>query len=187
MTSVFRKVVDDDGNETFVEVDPNEIELPEAHPIRQELERVKQESIKRRQRIKELRAQLEAEERGGDSAQAAPKPREASDAQAQPGVDLDRLRDEVKQRVLEEIRAAQVAEAQRKQEIDTILKETGLSERFRTVIERIPDLTTAKATALDLAREVSAFDKTPSDGAGAKPTINSVTAMADKLLGLPDD
>lgn len=187
MTTVFRKVVDDEGNETFVEVDLNEIELPETHPIVNQLARVKEESIKRRQRIKELRAQLEAEERDdADSKAEAPEQPEQQDEKPAPvPLDPKEIARLVREELLAEERAKREAQKAREKAINKIIQETGLNERFRPVIERIEDLDAAEAAARELVSNLNAFDIPPSSGAGGR-TVNDLLTKADKLLELDE-
>lgn len=186
MTTIFRKEVDADGNETYVEVRLTEVELPDDHPLVAELNSTKQESIKRRKELQKLKKQIEQAEASEDGATPEPEPTEARETT--PAINVDeivvRTAELTRKQLLEEQRQAQEAEQSRKAAIDGILKETGLNETYRPVIEAIPDLNDAKAKAAFLAEKVNRFDNVGGGNGGRD--ASAMLKRTQQLLGLPD-
>lgn len=184
MTTIFRKQVDEDGNETYVEVDPREVELPEDHPLYEKYKRATAESIERRKALKQLKEQnrelLASLEPDDDNEDTPDEPKQT------PTVDPK----EIARLALEEFRAEQAREAEQKttrqKTIDQIMKDTGLSETFRPVLERIPDQAGMMETASHLAKELNAFENAPSNGNGEQG-LDDLFSKADTLLEMDDD
>lgn len=191
--SLFRKSVDAAGVETLIEVDLHEVELPEDHPTILKMKAARLESKKRRDKISTLKNQIAKLSAGDADEGDDQEPEEEVEDEplkqpahvaTQPSVINEEA---VVTKALSRLKADQAAEAKtaadRKAGIDSILKETGLSETFRPVIEAIPDLGVGKAHAAFLAKEVLHFDQTPSGGNGEVDPA-AIMAGVSKKLGL---
>lgn len=175
MEPIFKKVVDEDGNETYVEIKPTDIELPDEHPLNAKLKQVTEESIARRKRIKELREQLEHE---AEETPPTPETPKAETPKAEtPAIDPKEIARLALAEFKAEQEAAQKAKSERDTAIDSIMKETGLRAALRPVIARIPNLEDAKAAAQDLAKASTTFGQPPSAGNGDF----NMNAMLDKV------
>lgn len=181
--SMFRQVIAEDGTTTYVEIPPEQVEVPEDHPLSVKLRTVTEESIARRHRIKELQtqvAQLATTEE--QPAETPAKPAQEPPTQPKP-VDEEALILRVVETLAAKEASVQSAANERKAAIDKILSDAGLSETYRPVIAAIPDVEVARAQALHLAQQVNRFDTAPSGGNGQRDP-GAMFARVDKELGI---
>lgn len=176
----YEKVVGDDGAETYVEVEPDKLEVPDTHPVNGKLKAAREESRKRRLRIQELTQELEAlEEDDPDD-----NPAENVDPQREVPVTLDpaEFARQVRAQLQQEEAAERTKAAERKAAIDLILKDTGLSEDFRPTIEAIPDVAQGRAEAVRLAKLYTPFEDAAGGGNGERE-MSSVYKGAEERMG----
>lgn len=173
---VYKKVVAEDGSESYELVDPAQVELPEDHPVNVKLRRVTDEAIERRKKIKALETQLSTLKEDGDE---EPAPKTAT----QPPTALNP--EEIAKMVREQLRAEMTAEAQASQtrlaSIDAIMSETGLPQSLRPVIEAIPDPTVARAQAVLLAQSGLQFEDAPAEGNGQRDVDALLKGVSKRL------
>lgn len=186
MSEVYRKVVSDDGTESFELVNPAELELPEDHPLQVKYKKVTEETIARRNQIKALKTQLEQleaekphEQENAISAPAEPENKAEPAPVLNPDEIVERAVSLLEQKQLEAQRQA----AERKTAIDNIMRETGLSATLRPVIDAISDLAQAKAQAAYLAQQSVVFTEAASSGNGGRD-VSSLLSSAEAKLGL---
>lgn len=175
---VYRKVVADDGTETYELVDPAQIEVPENHPLNAKLQQVTQESIARRKELKALKQRVDELSSDGDETpapQPAQPPTTAFDPEAIVTMTVERIA--AQQKALNE--AAQ----SRKVTVDSIMNEAGLSETFRPVIEAIPDAEAARQQAKLLAQAGLSFGNGAPGGNGQRDT-DALLKKVEKRLNL---
>lgn len=188
--SYFREVIDDDGNKSYVQVEDvlTEIEAEDPDRIRatSTYQATKDESVKRRQKIKEL----EELARGADSepgeSDGADTPADMQETVVQPvAIDKDQLFTEFTKRLAEEQAAAQKAAAEREAQLKGLLTEHKLPEALLDVLDSHPE--PAKAAKV-LAESSYRFDDQQGGGAAdTQTTFENIIGGANRLLGLDDE
>lgn len=164
---IFKRVVGDDGKETFVEV-KEATELPEelvkATPM---YKQVLDESIKRRQIIQSLKKPVVVTNED-DTEVVADAPKEEKPIVATPAaVDEDALFQKFETRLTAKQQAEKEAREKRETEITTALSANGLPEKMRAALETS---TNPNETAKIIAQAGYRFDDVE---AGEVPTIKS--------------
>ena len=163
MSEVFRKVVDDEGNESYEPVAVTEIEIPEEvvreHPA---YKNVLTESVERRQKLSEankrLQSLIESNENDDDNeseGESAPPPEV-------PAIDVEALVNQAVERTTAELEKRQREAAERQGSLNTILRENHLDddEEVRTLLLQL-DPEKAASVAKVLAKRALRFDDTP--------------------------
>lgn len=179
--AIYQKVVDAEGKESYVEVDPKTLELPEDHPVNAKLAAVTKESIERRERLRELKSRLAELENEGGTPEAQKPAQKPEPAAAAP--DLDTLTEQLLQRIDERSKTAQQQQQAREAAVNAILQETGLSDDYRSVLAAIPDPNVAREQAKVLAAKALKFGEAPAGGNG-RPDADVLVKNVSKRLGL---
>lgn len=171
--SFFKQVTDAEGNTTFVEVTEDELtETVKAHPAHKQ---VVDESIKRRQQIKDLKAALEAKDEPEQ-----PKVEPPTVQQPEPQ-DEDALLDKLYAKLLEKQQADAAAALQRRNALTEVARKHGLGAGVLPVLEQS---TNPEATAALLANSSYHFDDTEGGEASTADIIQGAVTGALKKLNL---
>lgn len=182
--SYFRKIKNEAGEDTFVEVDLTTEELPEAVVKAQKpFKDVLTESIERRQEIAALKAAKKpATSEGSEETEAVKKPATVEVPAPVVPVDPDKLFADFEQRMAAKEQARIEALKTQETELSAIVKEFGLK---KDAVEILADSKNPRAVAEKLAKSAYRFDE-QSSGDPDKKQIDSAVGAALKKLGLED-
>lgn len=177
----YTKVVDEEtGEETYVEVADADLTLP-ADVMRQrvfdhdEFKKVREESIRRKRQLQELRRSAGADEEGDDaSPEEAPLEKKPTQAVGEP-LDVDKLYAEFRQRLSQDEQAAVAAATQRRDTLNALLQQHKLGVDALPILENSAD---PAATALALSKSKYRFDEAP----GGNPAAPDSEVLLGNLM-----
>lgn len=188
----FRKVVDDEGNESYVEVDFNEADLSEipddAFYGDTRYREVSDRDVKRRQRIKELESQLSEtppvpEEQDSDSTEQTDDP-QTVDSLSREEFEQEwaRREESLLQRALETVQNHEKTKRDEDVRLQNILKENNLPNDVLLVLQTSED---PESIAKVLARSALNLGTT-TNGGEKSDNVQEALARIDARLGLED-
>jgi len=161
--SVFRKLVDDEGNETYEEVEVAELEIPEEvireHPA---YKQTLSESIERRKKLKEANDLLKSlQEQEETDEEENPEPEQAPE-RGQP-IDVAEIARKAAEAAIQAIDQREADRLAQRSALDVIIDENHLSDdpEARSVLGELP-IEQAKKVAKVMAQRALRFDDTPS-------------------------
>lgn len=181
----FEKVVGEDGTETFVEVEPLKLEVPDEHPLSLKLKDAREDAAKKRLKARDLKRELDALQ----AEESADNPAETVDPKLEVPVTLDpaEFARQVNAQLQLQQQEASSAAAARKAIIDSIMKDTGLPAELRGTIEAISDPVVAREQALTLSKFAAPFEEAAGGGNGSATDMSSVYSKANEaLFGKPE-
>lgn len=183
--SIFRKVTNEDGEETYEEVDLAQVELPDEvvhnHPA---YRKVAESDVKRRKRIKELTAQLQSSAGADEPEEQQAEEQVTEPAPAPVTIDTEALFNEFMGRLTkqqqEEAEKAK-ADAER---LNKLAKDNGLGEEAVSILRTSND---PEATAKLLAKSQFRFDDAEGGGLPGESGGDATLANILNKLGLAEN